>query len=70
MDELRLWKIKESQLEDLQKQEVKRWYDKIITLGEKNRLKILTFRVRWAVAFKESQFVGCQKMPKRWVILI
>lgn len=26
-------------------------------------------RIRWDVAFKESQFVGCQKMPKRWVIV-
>jgi hypothetical protein len=26
-------------------------------------------RIRWAVAFKESQFVGCQKMPKRQVIV-
>jgi len=26
-------------------------------------------RIRWAVAFKESQFVGCQKTPKRWVIV-
>ncbi len=26
-------------------------------------------RIRWATAFKESQFVGCQKMPKRWVIV-
>ncbi len=27
-------------------------------------------RIRWAVAFKESlQLVGCQKMPKRWVIV-
>ncbi len=43
MDEVRLWKIKESQLEDLQKQEGKRWYEKIITLGEKDGLKILTF---------------------------
>jgi len=43
MDEVRLWKIKESQLEGLQKQEVKRWYEKIITLGEKDGLKILTF---------------------------
>jgi hypothetical protein len=39
---VRLWKIKESQLEDLQKQEGKEWYGKIITLGEKDGLKILT----------------------------
>ena len=26
-------------------------------------------RIRWAVAFKESQLVGCQKLPKRWVIV-
>jgi len=26
-------------------------------------------RIRGSVAFKESQFVGCQKMPKRWVIV-
>jgi hypothetical protein len=26
-------------------------------------------RIRWAVAFKESQFVDCQKIPKRWVIV-
>ncbi len=65
MDEVRLWKIKESQLEDLQKQEVKRCYDKIITLGEKNGLKILTFRVHWAIAFKEYlQVIDCQKMLK------
>jgi len=39
---VRLWKIRESQLEDLQKQEGKEWYGKIITLGEKDGLKILT----------------------------
>jgi hypothetical protein len=26
-------------------------------------------RIRWAVAFKESQFIGCQKTPKKWVIV-
>jgi hypothetical protein len=26
-------------------------------------------RIQWAVAFKESQFVGCQKTLKRWVIV-
>jgi hypothetical protein len=26
-------------------------------------------RIRWAVAFKESQFIGCQKTQKRWVIV-
>jgi hypothetical protein len=27
-------------------------------------------RIRWTVAFKESlQFLGCQKTPKRWVIV-
>lgn len=26
-------------------------------------------RIRWDVAFKESQLVDCQKMPKRWVIV-
>ncbi len=44
---VRLWKIKESQLEDLQKQEGKGWYGEIITLGEKDGLKILTFTGCW-----------------------
>jgi hypothetical protein len=26
-------------------------------------------RIRWAVAFKESQLVDCQKTPKKWVIV-
>jgi len=61
MDEVRLWKIKESQLEDLQKQEVKRCYDKIITLGEKNGLKIPTFTGCWynKKKYALSALFGC-----------
>jgi len=44
---VRLWKISEKQFEDLRKQEGPSWYNKIMSLGEKNGLKIKTFTGCW-----------------------
>lgn len=44
---VRLWKITESQFEDIQKQEGKGWYNKILYLGEKDSLPIKTITGCW-----------------------
>ncbi len=44
---VRLWRITESQFEDIQEQEGKGWYNKILCLGEKDGLPIKTFTGCW-----------------------
>ena len=44
---VRLWKITEEQFECVHEQEGKGWYNKILTLGEKDGLTIKTFTGCW-----------------------
>jgi len=44
---VRLWKISESQFNDIHEQEGKRWYHKTLELGEMDGLKIRTFTGCW-----------------------
>lgn len=44
---VRLWKISKTQFEDIQKQEGKLWYHKVIILGEKEGYQIKTITGCW-----------------------
>jgi len=44
---VRLWKISENQFEDIHNQEGKTWYDKILSIGEKDGLEIKTITGCW-----------------------
>ncbi|MEM1973525.1 MAG: hypothetical protein QXN68_01900 [Thermoplasmata archaeon] len=44
---VRLWKILESQFKEIQEQEGKTWYHKVLHLGEKDGLEIKTFTGCW-----------------------
>jgi len=44
---VRLWKISETQFEDIHEQEGKGWYNKVLILGEKEGLEIKTITGCW-----------------------
>ncbi len=44
---VRLWKVSQSQFEDIHDQEGKGWYNKIILIGEKDGLEIKTITGCW-----------------------
>jgi len=44
---VRFWKVTEEQFEEIQEQEGKDWYNRMVDLGEKDGLKILTITGDW-----------------------
>jgi hypothetical protein len=60
---VRLWKVSESQFIDINEQEGKSWYHKILELGEKDGLKIQTITGCWLNELNEpsSEYLDVMK---------